>query len=396
MTTTGQNFTNLKVIGSVTINPLKLSASDLGVTGVTKVYDGNNIITGLNINVSRVLSQILANDVANVSGSGTFSDANVATNKSATVNLSITGSDKDNYVLTSNQLVSNIGTITQLVSVTYVGASGGNWSNANNWAGGAIPTYSREGSVNNVATVIIPIGSNVKFDYPNLINLTSVNSRTDIIPTSAITNNGTLSFEGSADFTLSNLVSGTGQIDHSGGGNLTLSNANTYSGGTNIHGSHLTLSNANALGTGTLTSNGGTLSVANNVTLPSLTVNGAINLDTNILTTGTQTYNGAVTIDGGSVLNPLQIKTQNSDIVFNGTINGTSSSFTNQTSLKVDAGTGNVTFNDALGWNNWLNVPYSYNLLVGSSSLNQLEVDANTIMINANVTTFDKQSYKNQ
>ena len=101
-----------------------------------------------------------------------------------------------------------------------MGASGGNWSNANNWAGGAIPTLS------NVAQVVIPGGSNVVFDYPNLTNL---------MPTSGITNNGTLSFTGSADHTLSNLVSGLGQIDHSGSGNLTLSNVNTYSGGTNIH-----------------------------------------------------------------------------------------------------------------------------------------------------------------
>jgi hypothetical protein len=374
---TGQNFTNLKVIGSVAINPLRLSANDLGVTGVTKVYDGNNIISGLNLNVSRVLSNIIVNDEANVSGSGTFSNANVGASKPVTVNLSITGNDNDNYVLTSTQLISNIGTITQLASVNYVGASGGNWSNANNWAGGAIPTLS------NVAQVVIPGGSNVVFDYPNL---------TSVMPTSGITNNGTLSFTGSADYTLSNLVSGLGQIDHSGSGNLTLSNANTYSGGTNIHTSHLTLGHANAIGTGVLSSNGGTLSAAG-VTLPSLTVNGAITLDTNIFTTGNQTYNGPVTINGGSVAQPLEIKTQNADIVFNSTLSATSSSFANQNSLKVNAGTANVTFNDAVGWNNWLGVNYNYNLLISSPSLYQLNVIANSIFINADITTFNKQRY---
>ena len=375
---TGQNFTNLKVIGSVTINPLKLSASDLGVTGVEKVYDGNNIITGLNLNVSRVLSNILTNDVANVTGSGTFSDANVGTTKSATVNLSITGADKDNYVLTSNQLISNIGTITQLASVTYVGASGGNWSNANNWAGGAIPTLS------NVAQVIIPVGSSVVFDYPNLGSL---------MPTSTITDNGTLSFEGSADFTLTNQVSGSGVIDHTGAGNLTLSGNNSHSGGTNIHGSHLTLANNNALGTGALTTSGGSLSVANGLTLPSLTVNGAVTLDTNISTVGTQTYNGGVTINGGSVLHPIELATQNADITFNSTLVGTASSFTNQNSLKVNAGNANVTFNDAVGWNSWLGVYYNYSQLIGSPSLYQFDVIASSIFINANITTFDKQRY---
>jgi hypothetical protein len=124
-----------------------------------------------------------------------------------------------------------------------------------------------------------------------------------------------------------------------------------------------------------------------------LTVNGAITLDTNIFTTGNQTYNGPVTIDGGSVAQPLEIKTQNADIVFNSTLSATSSSFANQNSLKVNAGTANVTFNDAVGWNNWLGVNYNYNLLISSPSLYQLNVIANSIFINADITTFNKQRY---
>ena len=56
----------------------------------------------------------------------------------------------------------NASTITQLASVTWIGpVSGGNWSVAGNWAGGAIPDLS------NVANVIIPVGSTVRLNGVN-------------------------------------------------------------------------------------------------------------------------------------------------------------------------------------------------------------------------------------
>jgi hypothetical protein len=52
-----------------------------------------------------------------------------------------------------------------------------------------------------------------------------------------------------------------------------------------------------------------------------------------------------------------------------------------------------VTFNDAIGWNSWLGLPYNYNQLISSTSLYQFDVIANSIFINANITTFQKQRY---
>jgi autotransporter-associated beta strand protein len=274
-----------------------------------------------------------------------------------------------------------------------VGASGGNWSNANNWVGGAIPTLS------NVAQVVIPGGSNVVFDYPNLTNL---------MPTSGITNNGTLSFTGSADHTLSNLVSGLGQIDHSGSGNLTLSNANTYSGGTNIHASHLTIDNNNALGSGPLTSNGGKLTVRSGPTvtlkvLPSLTVNGSVIIDSDIYTAGSQIYNGPVVISRNDSSNSPLLRTlssANGSITFEKTLTAIDNAYDYPISLKLSAPLGSISFNDTLGWQGWINDPFDtlggltgIDKLRRSNSLFSLEVDSDFININANIVTLMDQIY---
>jgi hypothetical protein len=69
---------------------------------------------------------------------------------------SLSGADSGNYVLEEpTGLAANI---TQLGSVAWVGGATGNWSNASNWAGGAIPDYS------NVAAVTIPTGTTVTYD----------------------------------------------------------------------------------------------------------------------------------------------------------------------------------------------------------------------------------------
>lgn len=55
---------------------------------------------------------------------------------------------------------------------------------------------------------------------------------------------------GTADITLSGIISGDGALKKIGAGTLTLSNANTYSGGTTIEGGALVAANADALGAG--------------------------------------------------------------------------------------------------------------------------------------------------
>jgi hypothetical protein len=383
--TTGSNFLGFSLAGSLTVNPMTLSASQLGISGVSRVYNGSNAITGLTLNTSPLLSSVLSGDSVNVLGTGTFNNANVGTNKAITLNVSLTGADAANYVLSNVQLTGNTGTITQLASVTYVGASGGNWSNAGNWAGGAIPTLS------NVANVIIPANTTVVYDNAALVNQ---------LPTSTITNNGIISFTGSNNFTFGNTVSGSGSISQSGAGVLTITGNNSYSGGTNINGSSLIVGSSNALGTGAVSSNGGSLLVASGIVLPSLTVNGSVTLGSDLNTTGNQTYNGAVTLGAGNavggVITPMQLSSANGNIAFNSTLIASQGSYGNEQSLTVSATNGQVTFGDTVGAS-VINGNGQY-LLYTSAYFNNpniynLDVTANAILLKGNITTFGTQTY---
>ena len=330
-------------------------------------------------------SSVLSGDRVSITGTGTYADANVGTNKAITIAVGLSGADANNYVLSNNQLIANIGTITQLASVAYTGSSGGNWSNASNWAGGAIPTLS------NVANVIIPTGISVNYDSAALVGL---------IPTSTITNNGVIAFAGSNNFTFSNAVSGSGSLNQSGAGVLTVAGNNTFSGGTNINSSSLVIASVNALGTGAVTSNGGTLSLATGVTIPVLTVNGAIILGSDINTVGNQTYNGSVILGSGNTvggtISPMLLNSSAGNIAFNGTLLAGASSYANQQSLSIAAPNGEVTFGDTVG-SSIINSSGQYigysSAYFNSPNIYNLTVAANTILIKGNITTFGTQDY---
>ena len=382
MTGSSTNFSNTLVLtGSLTVAPLTLSANQLGVSGISKVYNGSTAISGLSLNTTAASSSIKTGDAVVIAGTGTYADANVGTSKSVTVSVGLTGNDAGNYVLSSNQLTANIGTITQLASVTYTGTSGGNWSNASNWAGGAIPT------LGNVATVVIPTATTVVYDAANLSALT---------PTSAITDNGTLSFTSGLPTTFANNVSGTGAIAQSGAGALTLTGGNSYSGGTTLAaGSSLIAGSSSALGTGALNSSGGTFS-ASGVTLPNLTVNGAVVLASNITSSGNQAYNGAVTINNST--NSTTLNSSAGNITFASTLNAGT---TNQ-SLVLSAISGQVTFNGQVGvatqtyntgTQSYSPTTYASYQSQSSNNLANLTVSANTINLNADISTRLTQIY---
>lgn len=376
---TGANFRALTVAGSLTVEPLRLAAEDLGMAGVSKVYDGNNSITGINVSLASG-SRIVSGDRVTISGTGTYDDANVGTSKAVLLNVALSGQDATNYALTSTQLSNNTGTITQLGSVSWVGpTSGGYWSNASNWAGGAIPSFS------NVAQVVIPVGSDVIYDTALMGHIGST-----------IVANGSITFNGNSPFTFDNAVSGSGAINQAGVGELTLTGNNSHTGGININSSRLLLAHANALGTGSLTSNGGSLALLAGVTLPSLTVNGAVTISTDIITVGAQTYNGAVSLTGGNateagVVTPLNMTTNNANIVFASTLDADSNSYVNKRSLTITVGSGEVTFNGMVG-----SQYATYNDFINRSSdlsLYRLIVNAATLNLNADVTTFETQTY---
>jgi hypothetical protein len=371
--TTGANFSNnLVLVGSLSVAPIMMTTADLGVSGVTKIYDGRASINGLTLEVNPSLTRLLPNDVVSVLGTGTFNSQDVGTSKPIGVNVALSGVDAGNYAMSATTLSANIGTINQLGSVTWVGPStGGVWSDSSNWIGGATPTLS------NVAEVVIPVGKTVVYDSSSVGQTLST-----------IVNNGIIAFSSASHFTLANLVSGTGSIQLSGTGTVTLSGNNTFIGGVNINGSSLVVGSANALGTGSVTSNGGNLSVANGVTLPSLSVNGSVSLSSTIRSSGEQTYSGAVMLSGGSSGNAMLLVSDNSNINFNGTLN--SDAF--DRSLTVVAGLGTISFGDKVG-----GFPANYAAYTTSglgANIHDLIVDANNIVIKGDILTLNTQVYR--
>jgi AICAR transformylase/IMP cyclohydrolase PurH len=130
------------------------------------------------------------------------------------------------------------------------------------------------------------------------------------------------------------------------GGNVTTTGPQTYSDAVTIannpiiSGSEISFNNtvdgSSALtvkeGTGNVTFN---KAIGETTPLTSLTANSKISLGGNVTTTGPQTYSDAVTIANNPTLS-------GSDISFNNTVDGSSA-------LTVKEGTGNVTFNKAIG-----------------------------------------------
>ena len=64
-----------------------------------------------------------------------------------------------------------------------------------------------------------------------------------------VTNNGTLAFTRTNDFTVDGIISGTGKVDALGAGTATLTGANTYTGSTNVYGA-LRVTAGGSLGSG--------------------------------------------------------------------------------------------------------------------------------------------------
>ena len=352
---TGSNFNNPMVVtGTLTVNPKVIKTDDL-ILSVAKTYDGNTNITRSNTTVTPSASTIKTGDTVSVYGIGSFTDANVNTNKKITLNAFIEGADSSNYALDSGGITKNIGQISQLESVNYTGASGGKWSDPTNWNNGAIPING------NVAQVVIPIGVRVVYDYESLSgtiisNENGTDKTVNKLPTSTILNNGgILNILVNVNITFSNTVSGTGSVSLSGTGVVTINTANTYSGGTNINSSKLIIGNANAIGSGEITSSNGTLQVTSGVILPNITVNGPVKLASDIKTTGAQTYNGAVILDAGyasgETITPMIISTVDGNITFGGTLAAGNEALATKQSLNINAGgaTSKITFNDTVG-----------------------------------------------
>jgi hypothetical protein len=125
--------------------PIALAGSTATVTlgNLNVTYDGMQKAATCNTTPSGLATSISYNDL----GSG------VGLKNAGSYGVTCTVTDAGYSGSSSGTLVIN-----QLSSVTWAGGSSGNWSNASNWAGGALP----DGS--NVLAVTIPVGINVIYD----------------------------------------------------------------------------------------------------------------------------------------------------------------------------------------------------------------------------------------
>ena len=433
------NFDDLIVVGSLTIDPVNIDVTDnshISVTEVSKTYDGTATISSIPISLDGDNSIIETGDLITISGTGSYNNRHVGTNKSVVIDVSLSGVDAGNYALidgdgnTNTRITGNVGTITQLGSVTWTGdLTGGEWSNASNWDGGAIPDQ------DNVAIAIIPENYSVIYNSDVLGQISNT----------TIQNNGVVEFNGSTAFNIDSVVTGTGNLKHSGDGILTISGDNTFTGNLNITNKEVLLTHNNALGAGnSIISNSGTLSLDSDITLPSLTTTGAITIKTDITTTGAQIYNNNVTIVSDDTLETINydnftqtaedgtitkttvslgdenyisrdwkiFTTSNANITFGGKLKSSTGSKDNKTSLILQTcnteicTAGEVTFEDKVGFE-FIDTDMAgtdedrdslgtYSNLVGHNKDNfyRLDVKAETININANIMTWEEQIYR--
>ena len=369
----GSNFNSMAVVGSLNVTPKQLAYADLGIAGVTKVYDGSVYMNNLAITTP---SGFVASDVISATAVGSFANKNVGSAIAYNLGVILNGADKANYQIAVDPLVNsglyagNNGVITQLNSVTYTGPnSGGNWSNPANWtttgtaAVGAIPDLS------NVANVIIPVGTSVVYDNAVAGPVTS-----------AVLNNGNVNFNLSSASNIAMPISGTGNVTISNSGAITLSGINPYTGGTILNaGSSLIVGNSSAIGAPNITSigtsiNPASLSALSAVTLPYLNIiGGTTQLLSNITTTGAQTYSDLIL---GSTLSGITtLRTSNANMNFMGKIDGATAK---SQSLVANAGTGVITIGDSVG---------------SIARLNSITMTGSSINILADIITAFGQTY---
>lgn len=368
---TGSNFNSMAVVGNLNVTPKQLSYVDLGISGVTKAYDGSVYMNGLAITAT---TGFVAGDAISATATGTFASKNVGSSIAYNIGVILNGADKVNYQVAVDPTVNSglyagtDGVITQLNSVTYTGPnSGGNWSNPANWTTtgtsdvGAIPDLS------NVANVIIPVGKSVVYD----------NSVTGPV-TSAVSNSGNLNFNLSSAATIGMPITGSGSITISNVGAVTLNGINAYTGGNTINGgASLIAGNSTAIGLPNIVSNGTAINPASFSTLSAVTLaylnisGGAIQLLSDITTTGAQTYSDLILGSAGTTT----LSTTNANINFLGKIDGATAK---TQSLVASAGAGVVTMGDSVG---------------SIARLNSINIAGSSINILADVLSAVGQTY---
>ena len=146
------------------------------------------------------------------------------------------------------------------------------------------------------------------------------------------TNGNSISFTGSGAVAVSGVVSGSGSLIQGGTGSTTLTSTNSYTGGTTLSSGTLNANASGALGTGALTLQGGTLT-------STASISNAITLSGNATLSGTTTT-GALTQTGGSYT-----LTMASNATHSGTIALAASGSTTVQNLSVQVDSGTASLN---------------------------------------------------
>jgi hypothetical protein len=199
----GLNYYVTVVSGTGTI-----TAKNLTVTGITadnKAYDGN---TNATINTAgAALVGVVGSDLValNTSGAtGTFSSAAPGTGKTVTISgLTISGADTGNYSLVQPTTTANITALTS----EWTGAISTEWNDPANWSNGFVPT--------SVDAAVIPVNPT---RMPDLVENVSIESLSVANGDTLTTNNFNIT---TTDNTTLNGTISASSSNISVGGNLT-------------------------------------------------------------------------------------------------------------------------------------------------------------------------------
>ena len=342
---------------AATTAAITAKAVSLNLGSVTKVYDGQ---TTYNTNASELLT--LAGQLAVSSDTVSaallnYGDKNVGTGKNAMMTaVSIDdGNGGRNYVVTLGTNSSS--TITRLNAATWTGGATGNWFDARNWSGGAVPDLA------NVANVVIPAGSTVSFDTAGAVfpAISTQPVQIDSLGNSGALNQSNSRLEVSHGVTLSGLVQSGGTLTV--GADLALNGSVVQSGNGRVRvqgstsitapGQSVTLGNVDNDFVGSVTVNAGTtslrdsnaltavLSTTGNTTLQAgdgLVVSGTVSgTGSNLLASARQLAFGTTTVDGNLVSKTMGNATiggvsQTGELVVKGNADFVADTGANQTS----------------------------------------------------------------
>ncbi|WP_095152643.1 autotransporter-associated beta strand repeat-containing protein [Pseudomonas sp. Irchel s3b5] len=282
---------------------IKSGASSLTLKG-NNTYTGTTALTAGSLVVGS--NTALGTGALNASN-GTSLDANTAATLTNNVNLAGTLTLGGTNALTLGGSVAGIGGLVKngAANLTLNGAN----------------TYFGNTALNSGKLIV---GSNTALGSGtlNAAAETTLDANTAISLNNAVALAGALNVGGTANLTLTGLVSGAGSLVKNGAANLILNAANNYLGGTTLNTGTLTVGNSSALGTGALTvagaatldSNSPLVTLSNGVALnAALTVDGTQNLTLGGVTSGNGqlikngaanlTLNGNNTFSGGTALN---------------------------------------------------------------------------------------------